>query len=375
MIVSFDNFALAVLDEREHNGIRGVGQERLRFTKHLATAAFAEKPIDQVKPADVADWLRVMGRKRADDRRGDRPLSRHTIARCLSLASVIFDEAGPQARGLVTVNPCLGMRVKKKEGEKTEEPWTFLTLEEQHAVRTLPEKHRWPILFAIGTGLRQGEQFNLELRDLHVDGDDPHVFVRFGSKGKVPKSGKARRVPLFGVGLEAAREWLRVLPSFCPHNFDQLVFPTATGCRRGQKPLGNGQFIPSEHGTHRIVRGKPKRSADGTHVYVDQFKLAMQEIGIKRNVRWHDLRHTCASSLVSGFWSEDGRGETLEVTREVLGHSSIIVTQRYAHLGETSLKRLAERMRSTGGTTAPPEPSTLQTVSRAVLSLIARVAA
>ncbi len=343
---TFAEFAADVLDEREHNGIRGIGQERGRFAKHVATACFAGKAIDQVRPADIAEWLRAMGRKRADDRRGDRPLSASAIARCLSLASAIFDEAGPQGRGVVASNPCIGMKVKKKESEKaTEEVWTFLTEEEQEAVRTsisLSEADRLAILFAVGTGLRQGEQFNLELRDLHVDGPEPHVFVRFGSKGKAPKNGKPRRVPLFGIGLEAARAWLRILPSFCVHNFDKLVFPTMNGHRRGQKPLGNGRFIEAANGTHVIRSGKPRRSAKGTHVYVDRFELAMRAIGVERNVRWHDLRHTCASSLVGGFW---GDAWTLEEVKEMLGHSSIMVTQRYAHLGETALKKAARKVR------------------------------
>lgn len=51
--------------------------------------------------------------------------------------------------------------------------------------------------------------------------------------------------------------------------------------------------------------------------------------GITRRVRWHDLRHTCASHLVQGTW---GRVWSLAEVRDVLGHSSIKQTERYAHL-------------------------------------------
>jgi len=51
-------------------------------------------------------------------------------------------------------------------------------------------------------------------------------------------------------------------------------------------------------------------------------------------VRWHDLRHTCASSLVAAWWGPAWR---LELVREVLGHSSITVTERYAHLAASVL--------------------------------------
>ena len=63
-----------------------------------------------------------------------------------------------------------------------------------------------------------------------------------------------------------------------------------------------------------------------------------QRSGIARNVRWHDLRHTCASSLVSGWW---GRQWTLSEVCELLGHGSVTTTERYAHLADTVLKQAA----------------------------------
>lgn len=44
-----------------------------------------------------------------------------------------------------------------------------------------------------------------------------------------------------------------------------------------------------------------------------------------REIGWHCLRHTLASHLVM-------RGETLKVVSEILGHATITMTNRYAHL-------------------------------------------
>jgi RNA:NAD 2'-phosphotransferase (TPT1/KptA family) len=60
--------------------------------------------------------------------------------------------------------------------------------------------------------------------------------------------------------------------------------------------------------------------------------------GITRRVRFHDLRHTCASHLVMGTW---GRVWRIEEICALVGHSGIGVTQRYAHLSPDHLHKAA----------------------------------
>ena len=55
-------------------------------------------------------------------------------------------------------------------------------------------------------------------------------------------------------------------------------------------------------------------------------------------MRFHDLRHTCASHLLMGTW---GRAWKIEEVCAFLGHSDITVTQRYAHLSPDHLNRAA----------------------------------
>ncbi|MDE2473111.1 MAG: tyrosine-type recombinase/integrase [Bradyrhizobium sp.] len=54
--------------------------------------------------------------------------------------------------------------------------------------------------------------------------------------------------------------------------------------------------------------------------------------------RWHDLRHTCASWLVQA-------GVPLHTVGEFLGHSSMAVTKRYAHLAPEHLAEAVNRLR------------------------------
>jgi integrase len=53
------------------------------------------------------------------------------------------------------------------------------------------------------------------------------------------------------------------------------------------------------------------------------------------NFRFHDLRHTAASHLVMS-------GAELNTVREILGHKSMQMTMRYAHLTADHKKQAVE---------------------------------
>jgi integrase len=81
-------------------------------------------------------------------------------------------------------------------------------------------------------------------------------------------------------------------------------------------------------------RGRVFRSAktgepleNGRHWFDD----ALLEAGIK-NFRCHDLRHTFASRLRL-------KGAALEDIADLLGHKSLTMTRRYAHLGAEQVAR------------------------------------
>lgn len=67
----------------------------------------------------------------------------------------------------------------------------------------------------------------------------------------------------------------------------------------------------------------------------ERWALARAETGIR--CRWHDLRHTCASWLVQA-------GVPIYTVAEILGHSSVQVTKRYAHLAPQHLQDAIEKL-------------------------------
>jgi integrase len=66
--------------------------------------------------------------------------------------------------------------------------------------------------------------------------------------------------------------------------------------------------------------------------------LAGVSAGLPAQVRFHDLRHTCAALLIA-------QGAHPKAIQAHLGHSSIQVTMdRYGHLFPDALEQLADRL-------------------------------
>lgn len=306
----FRDFALLALDLREEQGVRGIDSERNRFLNHIAMAEFARKPLHEVRPVELRDWLRDMQKKKAADSRGDREITDETVKRAWSLVRSIFGCA--VERDVLERTPCTDIKLKKR-AVAPRVKWGFLTLDEQKsfvACSAIPHADRLFTRFAIGTGMRQGELCNLELTDLHIGVKSPFVDVLYGSKDhKPPKNGKTRQVQLFGDALEAARLWSYEIGTYAPHNPRNLVFPTRRGRMRPiGKPFGAGSKL----------------------------KRYLAFIGVTRRIRFHDLRHTFCSNLVSGVL---GRAWTLSEIRDEAGHSSVTQTERYAHLSPEARAR------------------------------------
>jgi len=74
----------------------------------------------------------------------------------------------------------------------------------------------------------------------------------------------------------------------------------------------------------------------------NSFRTALKEAKIE-NFRFHDLRHCCASWLMMN-------GADLNDVRQILGHKSIAMTLRYAHL---SPRYLADKVKLLEKTTLP----------------------
>lgn len=278
----------------EENG-RSFHREVERWNARIAHAPFANRELKRLKQRDVRAWVYDMDRTVSE--RTGRRLSRNSVMNLLRLLSTSLSDA--VEAGKLKENPCLGVRVPKRPEAK--EKWTFLSEDEIDAVWNLPDEPKVVFAFAIHTGLRAGEMWGLRWCDVNMGGRE--ISVR-RNRNAPTKSGQVRHIPMLPEVHRALRLWQDVAPG-----------------------LGEALVFPAKHGRCHV------QGYDGQ--WAKQWRKRVTDRTVPKRPTFHDLRHTCASHLLMGTWTE--RPLRLEEVQRWLGHSSITVTERYAHLAPDSL--------------------------------------
>lgn len=187
--------------------------------------------------------------------------------------------------GAIKTNPARLVRQSKEDNGRVR----YLSDAEEVTLRAVIQKsyaaHLPEFEVALMTGMRQGEQFSREWTDVDVDAGT----IRLSQT----KNGKCRFVHLNTRAL-------------------------ATLNMLHDSGLGAGRVFPNL---------KPRWFTDA----VKDAKLG--------DFTWHDLRHTFASRLVMA-------GVDIRTVQELMGHKSITMTMRYAHLSPehraAALEKLCE---------------------------------
>jgi integrase len=284
--MTLTQFGIGFLERREVMGIRGIRTDRNYWKNHVDGDPLGKVAVSAIRRRDVVEWL---DRRKAEHR---------TRIKILNLLRTALRDA--VERELLEQNPAREVRVHRAGGARsTDDLEGILTPTEQKALISAVDPLWRPlVVFGLVTGMRQAEQWWLMWEDpLGASVFADKVVVRRSTGGEPPKSGKIREVYLMPAAAAALTATKRRKSPF--------VFAGPRGARRQE--------------------GK----APG------DWRNWLAAAGITRRVRWHDLRHTCATSLLAGWW---GRKWSLDEVCSYLGHSSVKVTERYA-------RKLAESQR------------------------------
>ena len=148
------------------------------------------------------------------------------------------------------------------------------------------------VILALSSGMRQGELLGLKWQDVNLK--DGYLILH------ETKNGDRRRVPLSGLALSLLKEHSKV------------------------RRLDTTLLFPSER--------NPEKPIDLRKAYANALKSAQIT-----DFKWHDLRHCTASYLAMN-------GASLAEIAEVLGHKTLSMVKRYAHLSDGHVSNVVASM-------------------------------
>ena len=183
--------------------------------------------------------------------------------------------------GLIKENPVKNVQFFKEPKGRT----IFLSEADEAKLREVFPPEFWPFVeFAIHTGMRQSEQFNLRWENIDLASKVLTI--------PLSKSGETRHVQLNGKAISILKELKNRQVILTPWVFPSPVNPT-----------------------------KPR---DGNAFYKKIFIPAVEKAGLL-GVVWHTLRHTFCSRLVQA-------GIPLTTVQKLAGHKDYSTTLIYSHL-------------------------------------------
>jgi integrase len=274
--------------------VRNGDHDHQRMVKYLAPF-FGKMHLDQIGPPEI--WRFVRARRREG-------LSGATVERLLALLSRLFNSL-PQTLGLTLVNPVelLDKTTRKDLARSEHDPKSTPFLRTKAQIRAVYREFNEPhlqVAFAIGVfaGLRRGEVIALEWKDIDLDRRRIHVERQKtpGQRATGPlKNDESRVAPINDSLATVLRRW-----------------------KLGKK--AKGLVCPAPRTGGILADDTPNQA-------LKRARGRLEEAGVETpRVTWYQAtRHTMAS-----HWVMDGG--SIEKLCEVLGHSSVLVTQRYAHL-------------------------------------------
>lgn len=273
------------------------------YVREHIVPGLGTKRLDRLTARDVRAFLasRSEVSSRSPGRRS-RPLSRRTV---FHLHAVLRNALADAVRDdLIVRNVAQQVRVSPGRQEEVEP----LTVAEARALLRTARNHRLYALYAVAfsIGLWRGEALGLRRSDVDLDEGLLHVRQTLQRQ-----SGELHFAP---PKTRRSRRTLPLLPSMVATLQEHRERQTEERLRAGDRWTETGLVFTT-------ATGKPIEPND----FSKAFGRMCERAGVRR-VRLHDLRHTCASTLLA-------QGVPPRVVMEVLGHSALEVTMTiYGHV-------------------------------------------
>lgn len=261
--------------------LRAYGKDLDDFARFLQSKNIASD-LNEINDSHIRMYMGLLNTKN----------SKSTIERKLASLRAFFDYL--QKEKIIKSNPAKLIPTPKKEKKlpvflSVDEMFRLIDQSVYKGVRGIRDKAMLELMYS--SGIRVGELVNLKLDSLNIEKNELKLLG---------KGSKQRIVPVGKKAIESLLEYLQKRELLKPKTDN--VFINNRGDKISERSIG------------RIVK-----------------KFA-QAASLSKNISPHALRHSFATHLL-------GSGADLRAIQDMLGHSSLSVTQKYTH---TSIERIME---------------------------------
>lgn len=301
----------AIADYRAKVAARMKGARDYAYAfRDIEASALGDKPVNQIRPADLATWR--------DDLTA-RGLKAATVVRRLGLLSGVLNWCHKE-KGWLSDNPMRSVRKPTVRDARTRtlDPEEVRYLE----VATAASRAAWlpdAVTLLIRTAMRRSELVGLQCSDV--------ALARSVAVLRDTKNGERREVPL------------------CPEAkaaIARLIDDAGKQRRDGLLPINDPEAV--SFAFHRaVVRARARYEEDCVAKGVECDAKFMH------GIRLHDLRHHSIS-----LWASTGALSLMELMK-VSGHKSPRMLARYAHL---SSEGVAAKMAALNASNVTGKPAT-----------------
>lgn len=258
---------------------------------------FGNVALDEITPARIEDFKRDVKKETGN--------KNATINRYLQALSKMLNIA--VTNEMLNKNPMWSVKKLQENNYKTrvlsedEEKRLFEEIERGYEVvgREHKPKIIYPylhlkniIICALQTGMRKAEILNLKWSNIDFEYEIIELLIT--------KSGKARKIPI-------SRKLMKVFQEIQITSKSEYVFVN---------PDTNSNYVDIKKSFHTVL----------------------EKAGIE-NFVFHDFRHTAATRMLD-------KGANIRTVQDILGHSSVAVTERYTHTNAQNKKSAIELLAS-----------------------------
>lgn len=264
------------------------------YRNYIKNYLIADLPINEIKSLKVQEYYNKMFKEK---------VSIHNIKKVHKLLRQFFGYTDNE--GYIMKNPCSNVSLpkpKKSDAKKVistkKLKFSYFNEDEIKLLKKAFKKNMYEkvVLFALGTGMRQGEILGLQWSDLDFENKEIHILHNLNTSAEIAEDGK--------------REYKTLLQEPKTENSIRIIPMTDNMCKLLKGINKDCEYVFSSNGTYMDAKNLQK-----------VWKKTLTDNNIPYR-KFHDLRHTFATMLLS-------RGADLVAVKELLGHSSITITEIY----------------------------------------------